>query len=688
MAYGDVKLIPGINVERTPTLNEAGISQSQLIRFKDGLAQKYGGWVPFYPTALSGIPRDMHAWADLNSMDRLAIGTTTQLSVITDGTLDSITPQTLISDTAPGFTTVTGSAVVEIVDPNISNLTVYDSVYFNTPVSVGGLILSGLYPIASITGVSSYTILASKNATATVASGGAVPEFTTTATSATVKVAFPNHGLTATVNTTVFPIPTTGAGVTIQGAYTVNSVIDPDTFTITVSNVATSTATFDMNGGDVEFVYYIALGPAPSGAGYGLGGYGDGGYGTGVVNPNQVGTPISATDWTTDNWGQDLVACPENGGIYFWDPTGGFLTAQLISSAPIFNRGIFVSTSAQILVAYGSSINYADPSAPQGIGVQQDPMLVAWSDVGNFFEWRALSNTQSGNFRIPIGSRIVGGMPGAANQNLIWTDLDLWAMNYIGYPDTYGFNKIGAGAGLISSHGAQPLRGAVYWMGKSNFYTYNSGGVSVMPCSVWDFVFQNIDMANADKVRAMPNTPFNEAGWLFPSQSSTDGENDSYVKVNITEPNAPWDYGSLRRSAWIDLGVLGSPIGASPTGLIYQHETGNDAAGTPLVASFQTGYFMIAAGEDYCYVDQVLPDFKWSDYGEPETAQLQISFYTVNYPGDTPIVYGPYTVTKATQFIMARFRARQMSILIQSSDMGSFWRLGRVRFRFAVSGRR
>lgn len=688
MAYGEVKLIPGVNVERTPTLNEAGYFQTQFGRFKDGLFQKYGGWIAFYPTALSGVPRDMHAWDDLNGESRLAVGTTLQLSVITEGEQQVITPQTMISDMVPKFTTHLGSPVVEINDPNIANVTTYDSVYFNTPISVGGIILSGLYPISTITGVNTYEITASQNATAAVTNGGVVPVFTATNTSAVVEVDFPDHGLTATTTTMVFPIPTTGGGVTIQGAYTVNSVIDADHFTITVSNVATSTTTFAMNGGNAEIVYYIALGPPPVGAGYGLGGYGEGGYGTGVTNPSQIGTPITATDWTSDNWGQILLVCPENGGIYFWDPTGGFLTAQLVSDAPIFNSGIFVSTSAQILVAYGSSLNYADPNAPQGIGVQQDPMLVAWSDVGNFFEWRALSSTQAGNFRIPIGSRIVGGMAGAANQNLIWTDLDLWAMNYIGYPNTYGFNKIGAGAGLASSHAAMQMRGGTYWMGKSNFYNYAAGGAQVLPCSVWDFVFQNLDMNHIHNVRAMPNTPFNEAGWAFPSENSPDGENDSYVKMNITEPGAPWDYGSIRRSAWIDLGILGAPIGASPSGIIYQHETSNDAAGTALVSSFMTGFFYVSEGEEYAFVDQVLPDFKWGEYGAPETAQLQISFYTVNYPGDAPIIYGPYTITKATQFISTRFRARQMAILVQSSDMGSFWRLGKVRFRFAVSGRR
>src|ERR1700720_597839 len=105
MPFGEVTLIPGVNVERTPTLNQAGISQSQLIRFKDGLAQKYGGWQKFYPFAVPGKPRDLHAWEDLNQATHLSVGTTTQLGVITAGSLKDITPQTFKSDFTPNFTT-------------------------------------------------------------------------------------------------------------------------------------------------------------------------------------------------------------------------------------------------------------------------------------------------------------------------------------------------------------------------------------------------------------------------------------------------------------------------------------------------------------------------------------------------------------------------------------------------------
>lgn len=210
-----LKLVPGVNVEFTPTLNTSGISACNLIRFKSGLPEKLGGWARFYPFSVSGVPRALHGWADLNAVPHLAVGATNQFGVITNGSLQDITPQTLVSDTAVDISTTSGSNVVEIVDLNISDVTNFDSVFFNTPVSVGGIVLQGLFAINTVTGTHSYTILAQNDATSTVANGGAVPQFVTTSGSSSVAVNLNDHGLQIGDRFT-FPIATTVGGVTIS----------------------------------------------------------------------------------------------------------------------------------------------------------------------------------------------------------------------------------------------------------------------------------------------------------------------------------------------------------------------------------------------------------------------------------------------------------------------------------------
>lgn len=684
MPTAGLKLLPSVNAEFTPSLNQAAISTCNFIRYKAQLPQKLGGWQKFASSSVGGIPRDLIAWQDLNSNDHLGIGTTSQLSVLTNGTLTTITPQTVTSNIAPDIDTTITSTTVNITDTNIANVTIYDSVFFNTPISVGGIILQGTYQISSITGTNSYAITSLTAATSTVVGGGTVPSFTSTLDSGIVLVTFVAHGL-AVNDYFTFPISTSVGGVTVDGTYTVLSAPTADTFTIGVNTLATSTATVSMNGGDAQILYYINLGPAAAGVGYGLGGYGEGGYGTGIVPAAQTGTPITATDWASANWGEILLSCPENGGIYQWAPNSGFANAGLVATAPIFNSGIFIAMPEQILVAYGSTAAAPGSLGNSSSAQQQDPLIVRWSDILDFTNWTPSTTTQAGSFHIPRGSKIVGGLQGP-HQALIWTDIGVWAMSYLGYPLVFGFDELSSGCGLIGKHAAAVMRGTVYWMSTGNFFMLGPGGVQSVPCSVWDLVFQDLDTANQSKCRAAPNSAFDEMWFFYPSLSGGTGECDKYVKVNINEGYI-WDYGSLARSAWIDQSVLGQPIGTSPGGVIYQHETSFDADGQPLVSWFETGWFAISDGEDMAFVDWFFPDMKWGFANGVQTATVSVTITSADYPNGTQRVYGPFNMTNAKTFINLRLRGRLIKLKFQSEDLGSFWRLGLPRYRFAIDGR-
>jgi hypothetical protein len=292
---------------------------------------------------------------------------------------------------------------------------------------------------------------------------------------------------------------------------------------------------------------------------------------------------------------------------------------------------------------------------------------------------------QAGSYRIPKGSRIVTAAQGP-QQGLILTDIDAWSMQYIGTPYVYSFNEIGTGCGGISRKCLAFVNGIAYWMGPSQFYTLSSSGVQPIPCPVWDVIFQNLDQSNVQKIRVAVNSRFGEIQWFYPSVSGGTGEVDSYIKFNYYL--GLWDYGTLGRSAWIDQSVLGPPIGADPASLyIYQHETSNDADGAAMRPFIQTGYYAVSEGDAKAFVDWIWPDFKWGQFSQAQTAAVQITFLVADYPGDTPQMYGPYTVTQATEYFYTRFRARLMAVKISSSDLGSFWRIGNVRYRFSEDGR-
>lgn len=691
MPFGALTLKPGVNVEPTSTALQAGYATSQLVRFRAGFVEKLGGFIKFFAFALSGVPRAMQAWQDLNNLDWLAVGTTgvagtAALDVITSDNLTNISPQTKTTNFAPNFTTTISTPNVTVTDSNIANVTTRDSIEFLTPVSVGGLILSGPYPIDLVLGTTSYRIIAADNATASVSNTGTVPAFATTSGSALVDVTLANHGLSAG-GSIVFPISTTVGGIIILGTYTVVSVTSANVFVIAGANTASATTTGSMNSGQARLVYYIAIGPVAAGTGYSISTYSTGSYsGTGSSSSQQTGTNIAATDWTLDNWGSTLLSNPADGGIYQWTPNAGLQNAQLIAAAPIYASGILVSTPAQILLAYGVAVE-------KDIGVEQDPLTYSWSDQLDFEYWTPNETnpstgiaSQAGNNRIPTGSGIAAGLA-APQQTLLWTDLDLWAISYVGPPGTvFSQTKIGSNCGAISRHGVAQMGGIVYWWGRNNFYALTGGGPQVIPCTVWDVVFQDLDADNTDKCWIETVTSFNEVWFWFPSESGGLGQCDTYAKVNVLDGS--WDYGTLSRSIGIDQSVLGNPIMATPTGVLYSHETGYNNDGQPLVWSFTTGWTYIAEGEDFVVVDQFLPDFKYGLFNGADTAIIQITFEVIDNQGDTPRSYGPYSMSASTNKLDVRFRGRQVRITMTANDLNTFVRLGKCRFRFALSGRR
>jgi hypothetical protein len=458
---------------------------------------------------------------------------------------------------------------------------------------------------------------------------------------------------TAVLSGSSYKIPV-GATVTVAGS-------SPSSY-----QVENAVVTASANG---SFSYVVPVAPVSLGSG-----------GTATVSTWPF---ASVTDWSLDNWGEDLIACPQGGGVFYWAPTSASFPddAVVMPNAPLINEGAFVAMPARQVVAYGSTFT--------GI---QDPMLVRWTDLGNFTKWVGTVTNQAGSYRISTGSRIVGGLQGP-QQGLIWTDVGLWSMQYINLPNVYSFNEIASGCGLTGKKAAGVMAGIVYWMSQSQFFKLGGGGVETIPCPIWDVIFQEIDFSNQNNIRCAPNSRFGEIAWYYPvlnpDGTPGTGEPTRYVKYN-TLMNA-WDYGDLTRTAWIDQSLLGPPLGAGISGgayPIYQHEIGNDAGESAMNSYIQTGYFALNEGDVKSFLDQVWPNMKWGKYGsDNQNAQVQITFLVADYPSQTPLQYGPFTMNQFSTYITPRFRGRLVSIRVSSNDVGSFWRLGNIRYRFQPDGK-
>ncbi len=667
MPFATVKIQPGVKIEQTPTLLSANIVASQNIRWRGGLPEKIGGWSLFYPNPITGVSdgivRAIWPWADDDSTSHLAIAGDNGVDAITNGVLLDISPSRILTDQAISAKTISvtmSSTVVTITDLELTgNLSTYVAVVFEEQVSIGGIILYGPYRVTTIISATQYTITA-QSAAASTTSTWTTPKYTTVADSEVATVTLLNHGMS--VGET-WPVKTSTVvgGVRFSGFYTVQSVIDANNFTLV---------------GPLAVVSQGPIGPALIIEYFG-----------GNPPGGRFASPLSAPSWTLGNFGSFLIINPLDNPLFIWDPVGLSKSANMIvgisGSAPIAATGFFIAMPQEQIVAYGAST----------LGVQ-DPMLVRWSDAGSYSNWVDSASNESGTYRLTRGSKIIGGIQGP-QQAVLWTDVGFWLMQYVGYPDVYGFFEIAQGCGLIAQKAATVAGTAIYWMGHGGIWVYANGAVQPVQCEVWDTIFQNnINSTYAYKIVAAANTPYHEVTWHYPSLAST-GENDLYIRLNVL--TGEWDFGSSGITAWADDNIFGSAISAmidtnGTDGLIMQHETSENANGQALTWSFTTGFFSLTEGEDKVFVDYVIPDGKWQYFNQTSStsATVNLTFYVQDYPNDPvqpAIALGPYAVTNATGAIEIRARGRYFSATISGNDTNSFFRLGGFRFRMAPDGR-
>lgn len=668
MAMVKLTLKPGVTTEATPTLAMGTWAETNLVHWRDNFLEKMFGWIKISLTQIVGVARTLLGFLDANSVQYIAIGTNRRLEVWQNGQVYDITPLRDTNNVAVVLDTTIGSPTVTITDAGHGGTT-GDEVVIPVPIAVGGLIIQGTYTI-TVVNANDYTVEAAGNATANVVNGGAVPSFATTIGLSTITVTLAAHGYT---NGQIFTVQvsTVVGGITIVGDYVVSGAA-ANTFVITDSEVASGTATGSENGGSAQYEYLLSPGLVSSAvvAGYGTGAWGMGPWGIGAG-----GTVSHLRYWFLDNFSAILIACIGYGKMYSWaSPVTN--RAVEIAGAPTISTSMFIAMPQQQVVSLGAEV----------LGVQ-DPLLVRYSDAGDYTDWIASTTNQAGSYRLSRGTRIMGGLQGPMS-GLIWTDTDLWQMQYVGPPFIYTFIQIATGMGLIAPLAMGILGRNVYWMSQQGFYIYGSGAPSSVPCDVWDTIFQDLDAQNLDKIIAATDSVTGEVAWFYPSWSGGTGEIDAYVRVNIA---GQWDYGpattAFARTAWSDGNLAGLPVAVTLDNYLVQHETGyNDDTGAMVGVRAMSGYVDIGEGQDMVQVDQIVPDFKLLG----TNPSISLSLWVLDEPTGTPVEFGPYTVDGSTSIIsvLPEARGRQVAVEISSDAVDTWWRLGAVRLRTKPSGRR
>jgi hypothetical protein len=155
---------PGIYREGTDYDNEGGWFDCNLVRFRKGRPEKFGGWNKLTSNTYLGTARALHPWVSLGGTKYLGIGTHLKYYIEAGGVFNDVTP--IRSTTSAGdvtFDSTSGSSSIQVTDTShgaVQN----DFVTFSGAASLGGNITAAVlnqeYQITAIENVNSYVITA------------------------------------------------------------------------------------------------------------------------------------------------------------------------------------------------------------------------------------------------------------------------------------------------------------------------------------------------------------------------------------------------------------------------------------------------------------------------------------------------------------------------------------------------
>jgi hypothetical protein len=326
-------------------------------------------------------------------------------------------------------------------------------------------------------------------------------------------------------------------------------------------------------------------------------------------------------------------------------------------------------------------------------------MLIRWSDQESIATWAPAITNQAGSYQLSDGSQIVAAIQ-TRQEILVITDSAIYSMQYLGPPYVWGFQLMGNNISIMGPNAVATANNVTYWMGTDKFYMY-SGRVETLPCSLRQYVYNDINLTQSFQFFASTNEGYNEIWWFYCSSNST--TIDRYVIFNHLERT--WYYGTLARTYWLDSPLRATPMAAGYNGQLIYHENGNDDGttnpATPITAYVQSSDFDIGDGHNFGLVTRIIPDVTF-DGSTVNNPSLDFTVRPRQFPGtnygnsDSPTVTSAdnyqnqryYTVQQFTEQVFVRVRGRQMAFRIVSNDLGVAWQLGVPRIDTRPDGRR
>lgn len=322
--------------------------------------------------------------------------------------------------------------------------------------------------------------------------------------------------------------------------------------------------------------------------------------------------------------------------------------------------------------------------------------LIQNSSAGDFANW--VSPDANAN-NVATG-KIVKGLPirggSTSPSGLFWAADALIRVSF--QPSSSGgvnyywaYDLVSSQTSIMSSSSVIEYDGIYYWCGVDRFLMYG-GQVQEIPNSLnQNYFFDNINMAQRQKVWATKVPRFGEIWWFYPKGTAT--ECTDAIIYNVREKSW-YDAGQApgaRRSAGVFSEVFPKPIWAgnefssAGTTTLWQHETGYDAINLTSVTAVQS-YFetnslgflggLVGSNQQpgdnmWTRIERVEPDFV-------QTGTMSVVVTGEGYADDTTVDSQPYYFEPNTLKIDMREQRREMRLRFESNIAGGTYQTGRI----------
>jgi len=711
-----VKFAPGFNKQVTSTGGESQWVDGDNVRFRYGTPEKIGGWSQLGSVQITGRTTAIHHFVNTSGIKYAVLGTNRVLYAYSGGIFYDIHPIKATTTLTSAFSTTNGSKVVTLTFSSAHNINKFDIILLDNFTSitnsgfVSGDFTDKKFMVTSIPTSTTLTIEMESNESGSGAS---------TSGGIRVRHYYP-VGPAVEVASTGWGLGSWGGQQLGQFTSTLSSGINASVTSLTMASSSSFPATGTVIVGSELITYTGNSGGTLSGLTRGALGTTAATHSSGATvtdasnffawNAAASGDVVTAPGlWSLDNLGNKLIATINGGESFEWDsnPTGANNTrATIITNAPTASAFSLVSTPDRHLIFFGTETTIGTKST-------QDPMFIRFSSQEDINTYTPSATNTAGTQRLADGSKIVGAIRGR-DAIYIWTDSALFIMRFVGPPFTFSFQQVGTNCGLIGQNAAVEVDGTAYWMSENGFFRY-TGKLESLPCLVEDHVYDDINTIPKQHINAGLNNLFGEVMWFYPSSGSgTVNRMVAYNYLDSSNERPVWTTGTLARSAWQDSAVFGKPhateydstaetsdsdvnyVHGNSDGATtyYEHETGLNQVKlgqtTAITSNIQSGNFDIGSqglqgdGEFMMKIRRVIPDFL------SQTGDARVTLNLRDFPNDTAAssTLGPFTVTSGTQKIDTRARAREISLKVENTSTGQFWKLGTFRIDYQPDGRR